>query len=349
MHVAAGAITTFILLASFSLPASACRLPNGEQTRPVLNVRLDNDALGFDGQDRGYTNGFEFGWMSANLARTHDTDCVPTALRAVRGFLESLHPQAYDQRNLLFTLTQAIYTPSDGEPATLLVNDRPYAGVLLLGVGYNARLDERLRTTQVRVGVVGPSARGQQVQNGIHRVIGANQWHGWDHQLHDEPVLQVVHERLRRYGQRPFWGSRFWSWDLVTHYGASVGNYLTHANLGAEWRLGRGLPDDFGSDPLRPAGENTAPVLRLPSGDWDGHFFASVDVRAVAWNVSLDGNTWKDSHSVDKRPLVADLGVGASLSVRAWKVAVAHYWRTREFRGQEASPMFGSITASRRF
>lgn len=349
MRIAVGAFTTLTLLAALSIPAQACDSPNGERTHPVLNLRLDNDALGFDGQDRGYTSGFEFGWMSANLERVHDAGCVPRGLQSVHDFLEALHPQDYDQRNFLFTLTQAIYTPSDGETAALMPRDRPYAGVLLLGAGYNARKGERLRTTQLRIGMVGPSARGQEVQDGIHRLIGVKQWQGWRHQLHDEPVLQVVHERLQRYGQRPFWGSRFWSWDLVSHYGGSVGNYLTHANLGAEWRLGRGLPDDFGSDPLRPSGENTAPVLRPPSGGWEGHFFTSIDVRAVAWNISLDGNTWKDSHSVDKRPLVADLGVGASLSVRGWKVAVAHYWRTREFRGQEAHPMFGSITASRRF
>ncbi|HEY0819176.1 MAG TPA: lipid A deacylase LpxR family protein [Rhizobacter sp.] len=349
MHVALGAATTFSLLVSLALPAFACHDHDGERARPVLNIRLDNDALGFDGQDRGYTSGFEFGWMSANLARAHDPDCVPNGLRGARRLLDALHPQDYDQRNFLFTLTQAIYTPSDGDTASLLVRDRPYAAVLLLGVGYNARQGERLRATQVRVGMVGPSARGREVQNSLHDVIGVKQWQGWDHQLRDEPVLQVVHERLRRYGQQPFWGSRFWSWDLVTHYGGSIGNYLTHANVGAEWRIGRGLPDDFGSDPLRPAGENTAPVLRQPSGEWEGHFFASLDVRAVAWNITLDGNTWKDSHSVDKRPLVADLGVGTSLTVRGWKLALAHYWRTREFKGQEAHPMFGSITASRRF
>lgn len=349
MHVHIGATATTLLLSIAALPALACQQPNGERAHPILNVRLDNDALGFDGQDRGYTSGFEFGWMSANLERTDDEDCVPNGLRRVHRFLENLHPQEYEQRNFLFTLTQAIYTPSDGDVASLLPRDRPYAAALLFGVGYNARRDERLRATQVRIGMVGPSARGQQVQNGIHDVIGVKHWQGWDHQLRDEPVLQVVHERLRRYGQQPFWGSRFWSWDLITHYGGSVGNYLTHANVGAEWRLGRGLPDDFGSDPLRPSGENTAPVLRLPSGAWEGHFFASVDIRAVAWNITLDGNTWKDSHSVDKRPLVADLGVGTSLTVRGWKLALAHYWRTREFRGQEARPMFGSITASRRF
>ncbi len=342
------ATTPFIAaLAVFAAAAEACNAPDGERTRPVLNVRLDNDALGFDGQDRGYTSGFEFGWMSANLETARGADCVPRNLRAARRWLESLHPQDFDQRNFLFTLTQALYTPNEGDSAELLVKDRPYAAVLLFGVGYNARRDEQLRTTQVRVGLVGPSARGQEVQDGLHRMIGVQQWQGWRHQLRDEPLVQIVHERLQRHGHRPI--GRNWSWDLIGHWGASVGNYLTHANAGAEWRIGWGLPDDFGSDPLRPSGENTAPVLRVPTGEWHWHLFASADVRVVAWNLSLDGNTWKESHSVDKRRLVADFGVGTSVAVRGWKLALAHYWRTREFRGQEARPMFGSVTASRRF
>ena len=40
----------------------------------------------------------------------------------------------------------------------------------------------------------------------------------------------------------------------------SLGNFATYANAGGELRFGLRLPDDFGTAPLRPAGENTAPV-----------------------------------------------------------------------------------------
>ena len=47
----------------------------------------------------------------------------------------------------------------------LIADDRPYAAALLLSFGYNARKGDRLRTTQLRLGMVGPSAFGEQVQN----------------------------------------------------------------------------------------------------------------------------------------------------------------------------------------
>src|SRR3546814_8984035 len=87
--------------------------------------------------------------------------------------------------------------------------------------GYNARNGDRLRTTQLRVGIVGPSAQGKQVQNGWHKIIGTERFEGWDNQLHDEPVFQLVHERMRRW---PAVNADGWGWDAIAHWGGSVGN-----------------------------------------------------------------------------------------------------------------------------
>lgn len=332
--------------------AQACEAPppGAGASAPVLNLRLDNDTFGSGGQDSGYTNGFQISWMSANLdeaGRADDPRCPKALARAVRRYLAWVRPEGFDETNVVLGLGQAIYTPRRRSATWLQLDDRPYAAVLLLGVGYNARTGDHLRSSVLRVGMVGPSARGEEVQNGFHKLIGVKRRYGWQHQLRDEPVLQLVHERLRRHGQRPT--RRGWHWDAITHWGGSVGNLATYANAGAEWRFGHELPDDFGSNPLRPAGENTAPVLRLPEGDWRVHVFASVDLRLVVRDLTLDGNSWKDSHSVDKYPVVADFGVGASLAVGEWKLALGHYNRTREFRGQRTAPVFGSVTISRRF
>ena len=109
------------------------------------------------------------------------------------------------------------------------------------------------------------------------------------------------------------------------------------------------LPDDFGSTPLRPAGENTAPPRRgAPDRRWAGHLFANLDARWVLYDITLDGNTWKNSHSVDKRPFVADVGLGIAVTRGDWKFAFAHYFRSREFEGQKERPAYGSFTVSKR-
>ncbi len=134
--------------------------------------------------------------------------------------------------------------------------------------------------------------------------------------------------------------------------GGALGNVGVYLNAGAEYRFGLDLPEDFGTSAVRPGGDNSAPGrgdIRLRHSDkliYGLHGFVSVDARAVAHDIFLDGNTWKDSHSVDREPLVADVAIGASVLVGEWKISYAHVFRTRGFKGQEQSHEYGSVSLS---
>lgn len=242
---------------------------------------------------------------------------------------------------------QMMYTPTDRERRDLIADDRPYAGAVMLSVGYNARKGDHLRTTQLRLGMVGPAAKAGVVQSWWHGVIGADRFRGWHNQLGNEPVMQLLHERRRRVLRLEQSGG--WGWDLAHHWGASLGNFATYANAGGEWRFGYHLPDDLGTAPLRPAGENTSPVRVSRTDGWSGHLFAAVDVRWVLRDITLDGNTLRSSHSVEKRPFVADIGYGFAIYRGHWRLAAARYHRAREFRGQHEVPVYGTVTIGRRF
>jgi len=323
--------------------ADACS--DGNVPRPpVVNLRVDNDIFG--GQDQGYSNGLQVTLVSPNL-RDYTTDpCLPRLARWINGHLSALQPQGFEQQNMIGTFAQGIFTPTDYDRRDLIEDDRPYAAVLLFGVGYNARNEDRLHTTQLQVGILGPAAMGEQVQNGVHGVIGADKFRGWDNQLENEPVFRIVHERMRKFA--PEAGANGWGWDAISHYGGSFGNLTTYANTGGELRFGRHLPDDFGSTPLRPAGENTAPIRQSQNHYTQGaHVFLHFDARWVFHDISLDGNTFRDSHSVDKREAVANVGYGVAWMLHSWKFALARYHSTREFEGQQESPVFGSFTISK--
>lgn len=313
----------------------------------TFNLRVDNDMFGGLGQDQGYSNGFLVSWVSPNLANYQDDPCLPQAIRSLNRGLRLLQRQPLDEQNMTLGFGQMMYTPTNRERRDLISNDRPYAGALMLSVGYNARRGDELRTSQLRLGMVGPAARAGEVQTWWHRIIGVDRFRGWHNQLHDELVVQLIHERRTRVAR---WeSSAGWGWDLVRHWGGSLGNFATYANVGGEWRVGRRIPDDFGTAPLRPAGENTAPVRVPRDKGWSGHLFAAVDARWVLHDITLDGNTFRASHSVRKRPFVADLGYGIAIYHGPWRLALARYHRTREFRGQHEVPVYGTITVGRRF
>lgn len=315
---------------------------------PIVNLRIDNDLFGAKAQDQGYTNGLGLTFVSPNLVSYTDDPCLPRLARWMNHAFETLHPNRFEQQNMVVTFNHALFTPTDRRRTDLITDDRPYAAALLVSLGYNARDDGRLRTTQLRLGMVGPSALGEQVQDEWHELIGAAKFNGWKHQLRDEPVLQLVHERMRRWPADGTVNAHGWGWDVITHWGGSLGNFATYANAGAEVRFGWRLPNDFGSTPLRPAGENTAPRSGTPrTRRWAAHVFMTLDARGVLRDITLDGNTWKESHRVDRRPWVADVGYGMVFSRAGWKFAFARYFRTREFEGQRDNPVFGSFTVSR--
>ena len=343
--------TALLLSPSLGLAATVCPDNQSWQENPGrMSLRMDNDAFGSASQDHGYSNGLALTMVSPDLASQADQACLPFVSRSINRYLQWAHPGGFEQQHAIVGISHGIYTPDDKTRSDLIEEDRPYAGVLLLSAGYNARSGDRLQTTHLRLGMVGPSAKGQEVQNAVHRVIDVRRAQGWEHQLRDEPLLQVVHERMHRWQPRASSNADGWSWDVIGHAGGSLGNFATHANTGAELRFGWRVPDDFGSNPLRPAGEHSAPRSRGSiHGGWAWHVFASVEGRAVLRDITLDGNTFKNSHSVDKEPLVADLGYGAVVTRGRWKMTLAQYQRSREFEGQLEPPSFGSLSVSRAF
>lgn len=313
---------------------------------PIVNLRIDNDLLG--GQDQGYSNGVQLSVVTPNLKDYADDPCLPSVANWVNRWLGALQMEDADQRDMIATLSHGIFTPADPSRSELVESDRPYAALLLFGLGYNARKGDLLRTTQLQFGIIGPAAAGEQVQNGVHKLVGADKFRGWGNQLDNEPVFRLVYEQMHRFSANG--GKRGWGMDTVVHYGGSLGNLATYANAGTELRIGVNLPDDFGSTPLRPAGENTAPP-REPATQYQpgAHMFVALDTRIVWRDITLDGNTFRDSHSVDKRHVVSHVGYGVALMVHRWKFAVARYHVTSEFEGQPESPVFGSIAVSRAF
>lgn len=336
------------LLPASALAASDCAAGEEGRAPSTLAMRSDNDLYGRADQDQGYTAGLAVTWVSPTLDSFDADPCLPGSLRWLNRHLGWLQPGGAEQRNVVLGFHHMIYTPTDGTRQDLILDDRPYAGVAMLSLGYNGRRGERLSSTHLRLGMVGPSAQGELGQDSFHQLFGRARFRGWDNQLRDEVLLQLVHERLRRWHRSE--REDGYGWDLIGHVGGSLGNVATYANAGGEIRWGKHLPDDFGTDPFRPAGENSAPVIRqADTSQWGWHFFAGVDARWVMQDITLDGNSWKDSHSVDRREAVADLSLGVAITRGEWKLAGSHVRRTREFVGQRSRPVFGSVTLSRTF
>jgi hypothetical protein len=137
--------------------------------------------------------------------------------------------------------------------------------------------------------------------------------------------------------------------------GGGLGNAFTGANAGGEIRFGWNLPNDFGTYIIRPGSDSNAPTdstdprlfrLLRRAGF---HLFFAVDGTAVARNILLDGNTFRDSHSVDKEHFVACFAGGIGIVIKRFKITYSHVYQTKEFKTQEKEQQYGAISVSYTF
>jgi hypothetical protein len=245
-----------------------------------------------------------------------------------------------------FGLAQVFYTPEDKTLAVPDPNDRPYAGWLHVSSTVVASDADTQDTLQVNLGIVGPSAGGEFVQNNWHKVIGVAEANGWENQLRDEPGLEIIVQRMQMFdGPDLPLGLET---DLGGQIGAAIGNVRTYATTGVTARIGWDLDASFGPPRIRPAlagaGEFIPGTREDPLG---GYFFIGVDGRAVARDIFLDGNLWRDGPRVeDRRPFVADIQGGLAVHYRDLQVAFTFVQRTREFDAQLEDQRFGAISIS---
>ena len=318
MRLPGWTVACFVLFAAWSVPAE-----QGWEGQ-IISLRLENDAVAK--ADRHYTQGSFLSYLSRDNAIPGWTDVVAENLPTF-GYTAAATKAG-------FGLGQEIYTPEDLEASELLVGDRPYAGWLFARLTLQRRgpLSRRwsvLETFDLDLGVIGPESLAEQTQKEWH---GADP-RGWDHQLETEPGFALRYER--RFQFKPSEDSDGWGVRFIPHVGGSAGNIATYLHAGGTVRFGYNVPDEFSTKP----------------GDlkWGAYLLGGLDGRFVLHNIFLDGNTWRDSHSVTKRPFVGEGRVGLGLVFRMVDLSFAHVFRSREFNDQNRSDSFGTVTLAVKF
>lgn len=306
-----------------------------------FRIDEENDAFASD-RDRHYTQGLSLTYTSADLAPDHAlNDLFNGVAEATPIFANG------GKRQYQLTLGQSLFTPDDTRSTEPLPNQRPYAGWLYTGLGLMQEMSdgEGLENLELQLGVIGPAALGRQAQNGYHHMAGIRVAHGWSHQLKNEPGLVLSYERKAR---STLWRGEDVALDVIPEAGVSLGNVFTYAQAGGMVRFGRNLSADYGSYRIRPGMSGTTwfDSDRL-DGDLGWYLFAGVQGRAVLRDITMDGNSFRDSPSVDRKKTVGDMVVGFSVfwsdAVRADLSVVE---RTREFKGQNGRDRFGVLALS---
>jgi len=339
-------------------------------------VRLENDV--FAGIDQNYTSGVAFTWVSHDIAGRLQPELLPMPIRLHAMLIRFMNPGFWsevegttDTQNVVVKFGQSMFTPRDYSRTDLILDDRPYAGLLYMGLSWNRRRHgpeaklEVLDTREITLGIIGPWSLAEQAQNAVHQVTRSYKFLGWEHQLESEPAIQLALDRKCKVYRGAGAVIPGFAGDAICSMGLRLGNIETSTTLGVEGRMGWNLPNDFGSYPIRPGAENRPPSAastRSETGDAGTaadrpragiHLFATLEAKFVAHDFSLDGNLFRSSHSVTRRPLAAQAAVGMSIqglvAGHGVRLALMRVYRSLEFEEQESNQTHGSVALSLEF
>ncbi len=326
----------FLIFPGVAVAAPDLSLPD---TSGILSVQVENDMWG-NGTDRHYTHGTRLSYLSSEK--------TPLWLERAAAYVP-----VFSQRGHLrtsYAVGQSIFTPEDITQKELIENERPYAGWLYGAVGLisDHRVSDgvlqsnRLDSLELNIGVVGPSSLTEETQSYVHEIVDSPQPRGWGNQLDDEFGFMLVYDRQ--------WQAQYISEilglgvDVTPHLGGTLGNVLTSLSFGTTLRIGRDLPSDYGPPSIRPSLPGSG--FFRPTQGFGWYFFVGAEGRYVAHTIFLDGNTFENSHSVDRIPLVGDLQAGLVLTWGRARLSFTNIFRSDEFVEQDSPAEFGSISLS---
>jgi hypothetical protein len=307
-----------------------------------ISLTEENDSI-YSWDDRYYTQGFEFGYLSPDLAGASSWHRPFDWLSGDAWWAPFNKNASQRWRNYEILFGQSIFTAHDISIPDPPKDDRPYGGWLYAGIAMDQDTEHRrLDHLELLAGMVGPDAQGRMVQNDWHQFIGIGTGQGWDHQLHNEPGFMLSYERKYRFWTPVFLGQEV---DAIPEIGATVGNVMTYGETGITFRFGNNLRADFGQNRIRPSSSGTQYFNSdAMESDFGYYFYIAAQGRAVGRNIFLDGNTFQDSRSVDKKPLVGDLSAGVALFwSENFRLDGSVTYRTKEFDGQDGNTMLAGF------
>ena len=300
---------------------------------------FENDL--FVGDDNGYTNGIGITFGKGPF-KEFNNETLPNWLHWLAEDLY-ISTMKNKQRGVAHMFFQRMQTPVDLTKTELIVDDLPYAG-LLAWQGTLYAWDDRVSDQlSLYLGAVGPITLAEQTQTLIHGLTGAAEPKGWDNQIENEPIFKVEAQRVWNLYRSAGKGKQF---DILGLWGAGIGNLESATKGGLAIRWGTNLQYSFPAFSLQ-ADRQVNPLSLTPKNDF--YLFFGARVGVVFNNILIDGNTFKDSHSVPLEHYQdqASTGVVWSIGRNAFVFQISSLSSSTTITNERDE--FGALSFTRRF
>jgi len=334
-------ITVRILTVSIAFLLFATTAPaDSEEQDNYITITYENDV--FFGKDGGYTNGIGVFWAHGTFDEFNE-EVIPRWVNSLTKNLP-ISTTPGKVRAVSYAVGQSMQTADDITIKELVPEDAPYMGLLGWKGTLHAFDDTSADKISLFLGVVGPVSGAEYVQKFVHSIMGVNKPEGWAHQLNNEPVFRLSADRSWRLANKSF--ERGTGFDVIGVLQGGGGTLRSDIGAGISFRYGRNLSRTFPAVTFIP-GREVNPLAGMDQYSWN--VFLNVLGRYVFNDISIDGNTFTDSHSVE---LIHDqyfLTAGISFNFGDWAFLLSTVRGSDHYETQDTSTKFGSLSVTFRY
>ncbi len=277
-----------------------------DRPKGSFSFLLENDAVA--DTDGNYTGGISLTYESDNLDRyapEHTLNRLTRWRRHLPGFQD-------DHRQRISIAGGAMaFTPADIREPIPNPDEPPYVGAFVIDTNLTSRDENDQHTYTLRMGWVGPSSRVGDLQEAIHDWMDDDKPRGWDHQVPDEPLINVGYAYTRRIAEGRLGGGL--AWDVAPGVGVSAGNYFSGANVSIRARLGKNMTDNFGTTTVDSGVRGAHNVSEAPGSEWRYEVSVGVASMYIGHYLPLDGGLFKDGPDTDHKDVISVASFGVSI------------------------------------
>ncbi|OAJ93768.1 lipid A deacylase LpxR family protein [Vibrio bivalvicida] len=252
------------------LLASAASLASEKST---FSFSIDND--GIFGVDQDYTNGLFLSYTTGAI--TPDPIFAPLSLSFWGG-------ASLDKFE--FVLGHKMYTPSDIESTTPMVNDRPYAGYLHTEFNYISLHPQQAQRFNVTLGVTGDKALSEDAQKIVHSITKSDEPNGWAYQVDDSFAASVGYLSHFNLIRQRFIANTDWEISNISEINA--GNFRSDISTGLMFRWGSDLAGNMGAANIDNENPFRAGMLGGSQGGW--FIFTGIEARYRFNDITVEGD-----------------------------------------------------------
>ncbi len=279
-----------------------------------IRINFDNDIL--DNTDRYYTNGIRFDFIS------------PYLKQSLLAWL--MIPYWGNGVNYYgVSIGQNMYTPFSTKVGGIHSGDRPYAAYLFIGC-FKISNDPGMKfrqTSEIDLGVIGPSSFGDFVQKSFHNSVPTNNEPlGWENQIRDDFVINYN----LAYEKGIFSNRRL---DLNLNAVGALGTLYTNMGGGFQFRAGLKNPyfDSYGYSRMK--------VNKAKGYSKFQAFISFTSLgKLVGYDATLEGGMFNKSSiytlkSSDLYHFTYQATLGIALSYAGIRFDVEQFLLSPEFHG----------------